>query len=220
MKTQSFALLFNFKIAYLRSSLTDCRFPYTAWKRLTCTLRKIISHTDVTNATHFSLLLSHFFHCLLFLFQYLRSLNMHLEWIATYELFGNIIAVQSVSLSNSQRDAILIGLKDVTLSVVQYDPDTFELKTLKAVGLKWNREDMWQNLNFLNFLWFYTCSRRNQFNFITIISTSQSSDFINVCQINRLIFCWREFGLLINFNDARNSKSLLELHFVWKFYSR
>lgn len=55
---------------------------------------------------------------------------MRLECVATYELFGNVMAMQSVSLSNSQRDAILIGFKDAKLSVVQHDPDTFELKTL------------------------------------------------------------------------------------------
>lgn len=70
------------------------------------------------------------FQIVLFSFVDLRPPKMRLECVATYELFGNVMAMQSVSLSNSQRDAILIGFKDAKLSVVQHDPDTFELKTL------------------------------------------------------------------------------------------
>lgn len=55
---------------------------------------------------------------------------MRLECMASYELFGNVMALQSVSLSGSMRDALLISFKDAKLSVVQHDPDTFELKTL------------------------------------------------------------------------------------------
>lgn len=55
---------------------------------------------------------------------------MRLECMATYELFGNVMALKSVSLSGSQRDALLISFKDAKLSVVQHDPDTFQLKTL------------------------------------------------------------------------------------------
>lgn len=54
---------------------------------------------------------------------------MRLECMATYELFGNVMALQPVSLSGSPRDALLICFKDAKLSVVQHDPDAFELKT-------------------------------------------------------------------------------------------
>lgn len=50
--------------------------------------------------------------------------------MCTYSLYGNIMSLQSVSLSGSQRDALLISFKDAKLSVVQHDPDTFDLKTL------------------------------------------------------------------------------------------
>lgn len=40
------------------------------------------------------------------------------------------MSLQSVSLSGSQRDALLISFKDAKLSVIQHDPDTFDLKTL------------------------------------------------------------------------------------------
>lgn len=68
--------------------------------------------------------------CFFFNWTDMRPPKMRLECISTYELFGNVMAIQSVSLSGSQRDALLIGFKDAKLSVVQHDPDTFELKTL------------------------------------------------------------------------------------------
>lgn len=55
---------------------------------------------------------------------------MRLECMNSYKLFGNVMSLQSVSLAGSQRDALLISFKDAKLSVVQHDPDTFELKTL------------------------------------------------------------------------------------------
>lgn len=70
------------------------------------------------------------FMCFVCLFVDLRPPNMRLECVTTYQLFGNVVAIQSVSLSGSQRDALLIGFRDAKLSVVQHDPDTFELKTL------------------------------------------------------------------------------------------
>lgn len=59
-----------------------------------------------------------------------RPPKMRLECMNTYQLYGNVMSLQSVSLSGSQRDALLISFKDAKLSVVQHDPDTFELKTL------------------------------------------------------------------------------------------
>ena len=59
-----------------------------------------------------------------------RPPKMRLECMCSYTLYGNIMSLQSVSLSGSQRDALLISFKDAKLSVVQHDPDTFDLKTL------------------------------------------------------------------------------------------
>lgn len=59
-----------------------------------------------------------------------RPPNMRLECLASYTFFGNIMSLQKVSLAGSPRDALLISFSDAKLSVVQHDPDTFELKTL------------------------------------------------------------------------------------------
>lgn len=56
--------------------------------------------------------------------------KMKLECLATYTLFGNIMSMQSVSLSGSQRDSLLLSFKDAKLSVVEYDLDTHDLRTL------------------------------------------------------------------------------------------
>jgi cleavage and polyadenylation specificity factor subunit 1 len=60
----------------------------------------------------------------------LRPPTMRLECLNTYQLYGNIMSLQSVSLSGSQRDALLISFQDAKLSVVQHDPDLYDLKTL------------------------------------------------------------------------------------------
>ncbi|KAG4071396.1 hypothetical protein HA402_005565 [Bradysia odoriphaga] len=70
---------------------------------------RIIPDVDPTNAT--------------------EKFSDHLKCMCTYTLYGNIMSLQSVSLAGSQRDALLISFKDAKLSVVQHDPDTFELKT-------------------------------------------------------------------------------------------
>ncbi|XP_055533699.1 cleavage and polyadenylation specificity factor subunit 1 [Wyeomyia smithii] len=59
-----------------------------------------------------------------------RPPNMKLECMASYTLCGNMMSMQSVSLAGSQRDALLISFQDAKLSVVQFDADNFELKTL------------------------------------------------------------------------------------------
>ncbi|XP_055694304.1 cleavage and polyadenylation specificity factor subunit 1 [Lutzomyia longipalpis] len=59
-----------------------------------------------------------------------RPPKMRLECVAVYTLFGNVMSLQSVSLAGSQRDALLVSFKDAKLSVVQFDPDNFDLKTL------------------------------------------------------------------------------------------
>lgn len=60
----------------------------------------------------------------------LRPPKMRLECITSFTLFGNVMSLQAVSLTGSQRDALLISFRDAKLSVVQFDPDTFDLKTL------------------------------------------------------------------------------------------
>ncbi|XP_053680866.1 cleavage and polyadenylation specificity factor subunit 1 isoform X1 [Anopheles nili] len=59
-----------------------------------------------------------------------RPPSMKLECVASYRLYGNIKSMQSVSLAGSLRDALLISFPDAKLSVVQFDPDNFDLKTL------------------------------------------------------------------------------------------
>lgn len=40
------------------------------------------------------------------------------------------MSIQSVNLTNSPRDALLLAFQDAKLSVVEYDPETHDLKTL------------------------------------------------------------------------------------------
>lgn len=55
---------------------------------------------------------------------------MKLECLATYQLFGNVMSLQAVSLAGSGRDALLMSFRDAKLSVVEYDLDSNTLKTL------------------------------------------------------------------------------------------
>lgn len=56
--------------------------------------------------------------------------KMKMECLATYTLFGNIMSMQAVSLAGSPRDALLLSFRDAKLSLVEYDLDTHDLKTL------------------------------------------------------------------------------------------
>ena len=40
------------------------------------------------------------------------------------------MSMQTVNLANSPRDALLLAFKDAKLSVVEYDPETHDLRTL------------------------------------------------------------------------------------------
>lgn len=40
------------------------------------------------------------------------------------------MSIQSVNLTNSPRDALLLAFSDAKLSIVEYDPETHDLKTL------------------------------------------------------------------------------------------
>lgn len=50
--------------------------------------------------------------------------------MAQFSLFGNIMAVESVSLASSPRDALLLAFADAKLSVVEYEPESHDLRTL------------------------------------------------------------------------------------------
>lgn len=54
--------------------------------------------------------------------------------------------MQSVNLANSPRDALLLAFKDAKLSVVEYDPESHDLKTL---SLHYFEEDDMKVLNLL-----------------------------------------------------------------------
>lgn len=55
---------------------------------------------------------------------------MKLECLAQFTLFGNIMSMQSVSLANSSRDALILGFREAKFSIVEYDPDLHDLRTL------------------------------------------------------------------------------------------
>jgi len=55
---------------------------------------------------------------------------MKLECLAQFSFFGNIMSIQAVSLANSSRDALILSFRDAKFSIVEYDPDTHDLRTL------------------------------------------------------------------------------------------
>lgn len=68
--------------------------------------------------------------------------------MAQYQLFGNIVSLQSVTLVNSPRDSLLLAFADAKLSVVEYDPEHHELKTLSLHYFE--EEEMKVSINFIN----------------------------------------------------------------------
>jgi len=56
--------------------------------------------------------------------------RVRFECITSFQLFGNIVSMQAVRLSNSTHDALLLSFRDAKLSLVEYDPSTHDLKTL------------------------------------------------------------------------------------------
>lgn len=59
-----------------------------------------------------------------------RPPKSKLECVANFTLFGNVMSIQSVNLANNPRDALLIAFADAKLSVVEYDSESHDLKTL------------------------------------------------------------------------------------------
>lgn len=56
--------------------------------------------------------------------------KMKLECLASYTVFGNVMSMQAVSLAGSQRDSLLLSFMDAKLSIVEYDLETHDLRTL------------------------------------------------------------------------------------------
>lgn len=56
--------------------------------------------------------------------------KMKLECLAQFSLFGNIMSMEAVSLANSSRDALILSFKEAKFSIVEYDPDCHDLRTL------------------------------------------------------------------------------------------
>lgn len=59
-----------------------------------------------------------------------RSPKMKLECLGQYSLHGNVMSIQAVSLIGSQRDSLLLSFRDAKLSVVEYDIETHDLRTV------------------------------------------------------------------------------------------
>lgn len=59
-----------------------------------------------------------------------RPPKMKVECVNQFLLFGNVMSIQSVNLANAPRDALLVSFADAKLSVLEYDPDTDDLRTL------------------------------------------------------------------------------------------
>lgn len=55
---------------------------------------------------------------------------MKLECLAQYALHGNVMSMQAVHLIGSQRDSLLLSFRDAKLSVVEYDQDVHDLRTV------------------------------------------------------------------------------------------
>lgn len=60
----------------------------------------------------------------------IRPPKMKLECLAQYTLHGNIMSMQAVHLIGSQRDSLLLSFRDAKLSVVEYDQDVHDLRTV------------------------------------------------------------------------------------------
>ncbi|XP_012228183.1 cleavage and polyadenylation specificity factor subunit 1 isoform X1 [Linepithema humile] len=60
----------------------------------------------------------------------IRPPKMKLECLAQYTLHGNVMSMQAVHLIGSQRDSLLLSFRDAKLSVVEYDQDVHDLRTV------------------------------------------------------------------------------------------
>ncbi|XP_054164327.1 cleavage and polyadenylation specificity factor subunit 1-like [Oppia nitens] len=55
--------------------------------------------------------------------------RVRLECMQSFTVFGNIESIAKVSFVGSQRDSILLAFRSAKLSIVEYDPNTHDLKT-------------------------------------------------------------------------------------------
>ena len=55
---------------------------------------------------------------------------MKLECVCEFSLHSNIMSMQSIGFPNLERDALLLSFRDAKLSIVDYDPDNHDLRTL------------------------------------------------------------------------------------------
>ncbi|CAG2109128.1 unnamed protein product [Medioppia subpectinata] len=55
--------------------------------------------------------------------------KVRLECVQSFTLFGNIESISKVSFMSSNRDSLLLAFRSAKLSVVEYDPNTHDLKT-------------------------------------------------------------------------------------------
>lgn len=59
-----------------------------------------------------------------------RPPRMKLECLAQYTLHGNVMSMQAVQLVGSPREALLLSFRDAKLSVVEYDVESHDLRTI------------------------------------------------------------------------------------------
>jgi cleavage and polyadenylation specificity factor subunit 1 len=59
-----------------------------------------------------------------------RPPKMRLECLASFSLNGTIMGLEKVTLPGSVRDTFVMSFPEAKLSVVEYDPETHDLRTL------------------------------------------------------------------------------------------
>ena len=59
-----------------------------------------------------------------------RPPKMRLECLASFELNGTVMGLAKVTLPSSVRDTLVLSFPEAKLSVVEYDPETHDLRTL------------------------------------------------------------------------------------------
>ena len=59
-----------------------------------------------------------------------RPPKMRLECMCSFTLNGTVMGLEKVTLASSVRDTLVISFPEAKLSVVEYDPETRDLKTL------------------------------------------------------------------------------------------
>jgi cleavage and polyadenylation specificity factor subunit 1 len=77
---------------------------------------------------------------------------MKLECLATFSLHGNVVSMASASLAGSSRDSLLLSFREAKLSVVEYDPDKHDLRTLSLHYFEDDDMRVTKNKHFLHFI--------------------------------------------------------------------